>query len=116
MRLVQPKLRPNPLTTKMFMDELKGFQSEPKYLKEFLETDEDSLVEYHHTYGGYIRNTYIYPTEGENTPEKRRFMYNYPDEHIDDISFEIIVNIHSMMKSLEKDGIDLYNFGKKEIK
>jgi len=111
MKLVIPKQRPNPLTYKIFMDELKGFQNEPNALKEFLENDgtKESLIDYHHSYGRYIRNTYIYPN-------KEEFMSSYPNEHIDDISFEIIMNIHEMMKSVEKYGEDLYTFGNENVK
>ena len=102
MKLITKARRPNPLSTKMARELLQDLLNSEE-LDLFLESSKDGLISLHHTLGRHIRNTYIYIDDD--------FMKPYPDEYIDDVSFEIITELQELLKDLRKDGQDLNYLG-----
>lgn len=97
-KLITLKRRGNPVTTKMFREILFDIIQDD-FLEIFSNTPKEDLIDYHMTLGRHIRNTYIYPNKD--------FMLEYPEEHADEISFEIIEEVYSMIHSLSETEDDL---------
>lgn len=73
-------------------------------LDEFTNQKRDDLILYHHTFGRYIRNEFLYPN-----PE-------YKDMDLDDVSYEMIIGLSHICKMLKDDHIALYNQIKWSVK
>lgn len=95
--------RPDPLKSYIAMELIKDLD-DGNEIDNFLNTPKEDLICYHHTLGRHIRNVYIYPDKS--------FMEPYPDEHPDDISFEMIESLYDLLLALKKDVDDLSIYGK----
>lgn len=101
-RLITYARRPDPLNKKMAMELIQDLIDD-KFLEIFVNTKKEDLIMLHHTLGRHIRNTYIHG---------KKLMEDYPDEHIDELSFEIIENLHDLLVSLNKDGVNITELGR----
>ena len=91
------------LTLKITQELIKGFIEYDQF-EEFLqhEHSEDSLIGYHSSLGRYIRNTYLYPI--------------YEDIDADDVSFDMIMGLHLVCQSLQKEHTLWFNLYKDSIR
>lgn len=106
-KLITMARRPNPLNSKMVMELIYDLDAGDG-LEEFIESSKEDLICYHHSFGRHIRNTYMHGTD---------FMDAYPDEHFDDVSFEIIQELYEILLSLRLDTDDLSIYGRdREVK
>ncbi len=106
MKLVTKKQRPNPLTTEIFKD-ITLAVIDGDSLEDLMSVKDEDLITLHSNFGRWIRNSFILGESNKN------FMDKYPNECIDEVSFEIITNIHKMWHDLRKDGTDLYKLFEK---
>lgn len=108
MKLVNKRKRSSPLSTKIFREVITALLENGE-LDIFLKTNKDDLIGYHHGLGTWIRNTFIYDCESEwHVGED--FMYDYPGEHADDVSFEMIMETHRLCHILFSEKKDLMKF------
>lgn len=88
-KVVKVKKR-RPMTL-FILNDLTKTLNDSNSMEEFMSTKKDDLIKYHMTLGRYIRNTYIYGTD---------LMESYPNEHPDDISYEIIVRLWEILHDM----------------
>lgn len=90
--------RPSPLSMRMTLELIQELNFQCT-LDEFMNLKEDELIRTHHYLGRYIRNVYL----------KDEFMKDYPGEHRDDVSFEIIQLLHKTVKDMKENNTKLFN-------
>ena len=91
------------LTSKIAMALIEALQTYQK-LDEFMNQPKDDLILYHHTFGRYIRNEYLYPNE------------DYTDLDLDDVSFEMIEGLHLISNELKTKYPLWFNLYKDSVK